>query len=93
MPGLKVYRETPHDRIGMASFVLPGFPAGELARVLCDRFGIMTRSGHHCAEPLVRHFGQSHMVRVSLYFYNTFAEVSYIVRALGRVQRESSGAA
>jgi len=48
----------------------------------------MTRSGLHCAEPLVRHFGQPAMVRVSLYLYNTSWEVDYIVEALTQTSRE-----
>ena len=87
VPGLKVYPESARDRIGIGAFVLPGIPADELSRALSDTFGIMTRSGLHCAEPLVRHFGQPGMVRVSLYLYNTSWEVDYIVRALTQISR------
>jgi len=85
---LEVYPECVHDHIGIASFVLPGIPADELARALSDDFGIMTRSGFHCAEPLVRHFGHPGIVRVSLYLYNTFEEIGYIIRALKQIRQE-----
>jgi len=36
VPGLKVYPESTRDRIGIAAFVLPGIPADDLSRALCD---------------------------------------------------------
>jgi cysteine desulfurase/selenocysteine lyase len=88
VPGIRVYPESTRDRVGIAAFVLKGMAPDELSRALSDTFGIMTRSGLHCAEPLVRHFGQPGMVRVSLYLYNTFWEVDYIVGALTQISRE-----
>ena len=86
VPGLKVYPQSTRDHVGIASFVMPGIAADELARQLSDRFNIMTRSGLHCAEPLVRAFGQPGMVRASLYIYNTAGEVDAIVAALQRIR-------
>ena len=93
VPRLRVYPECSEGRIGIACFVLPGIPANELTELLSTRFGIMTRSGHHCAEPLVRHLGQQAMTRVSLYLYNTPREIRYITDALELVSRdrETSG--
>jgi cysteine desulfurase/selenocysteine lyase len=85
IPGVSVFPETAEGRLGIAAFTLEGFIADDLAAILCNRYGIMTRSGVHCAEPLVRHFGQDGLIRVSLYLYNTEEEVDAIARAVGEI--------
>ena len=44
-----------------------------------DRHGIATRSGHHCAQPALRHFGLEQTVRASLAFYNTKEDVDTLI--------------
>jgi cysteine desulfurase/selenocysteine lyase len=61
------------------------FPPDYLSRILSDTFGIMARSGHHCAHPLHDSFGVTGSLRVSLLFYNTLEEVSYLGDALKKV--------
>ena len=61
------------------------FPPDYMSRILSDTFGIMARSGHHCAHPLHDYFGVQGSLRVSLLFYNTLAEVSYLGDALRTV--------
>jgi cysteine desulfurase/selenocysteine lyase len=61
------------------------FPPDYLSRILSDTFGIMARSGHHCAHPLHDYFGVQGSLRVSLLFYNTLAEVSYLGDALRNI--------
>lgn len=73
------------DRIPVASFTVNGVSAGDAAAILCNRYNIMVRSGVHCAEPLLRHFGQTGLVRVSLHLYNTLDEVTGIVAAVGKL--------
>ena len=43
------------------------------------------RSGHHCAQPILRRFGVETTVRPSLAFYNTYAEIDVLVSALLRL--------
>ncbi len=43
------------------------------------------RSGHHCAQPILRRFGLETTVRPSLAFYNTCAEVDTLVTTLHRL--------
>jgi len=50
--------------------------------------GIAVRSGHHCAQPILRRFGVEATVRPSLAFYNTCEEVD---RFIAVVRRLSSG--
>ena len=44
--------------------------------------GIAVRSGHHCAQPILRRFGVEATVRPSLAFYNTCEEVDALVAAI-----------
>lgn len=54
---------------------------------LLDRLGIAVRTGHHCAEPLMRRLGVEGTVRASLAFYNTPEEVDTFIEGLKRVCR------
>ena len=79
-------RISQYPRTGVIAFNINGVHAHDLASVL-DREGIAIRSGHHCAEPLVRKFGQTAMARVSFYFYNTKEEVDRFIVALDRAKK------
>lgn len=83
--GITLYPGIEEDRIPVASFTVNGVSAGDAAAILCNRYNIMVRSGVHCAEPLLRHFGQTGLVRVSLHVYNSLDEVAVIVDAVRKV--------
>ena len=51
-----------------------------------DREGIAVRSGHHCAQPILRRFGLEATVRPSLALYNTPEDVDALIAALQRIQ-------
>ena len=51
---------------------------------LLDRQGIAVRTGHHCAEPLMRRLGVEGTVRASFGLYNTQAEVDALVEGIER---------
>lgn len=83
--GMRIYGcpRDPQRKIPLISFTVAGaFPA-DLAQIL-DKMGIAVRSGHVCAEPLLRRFGQTSVVRASLAPYNTLAECESFVAALRR---------
>jgi cysteine desulfurase/selenocysteine lyase len=65
---------TAREKVGVLSFVLAGHDPVAVGQRL-DRAGIAVRSGHHCAQPSLRHFGLEATVRPSLAFYNTPAEI------------------
>ena len=83
--GLRLYG-TPREawrKIPLFSFTVEGaFPA-DLAQIL-DKMGIAVRSGHNCAEPLLRRYGQTSVLRASLAPYNTLSECEAFVKALRR---------
>jgi cysteine desulfurase/selenocysteine lyase len=53
---------------------------------MLDQEGIAVRSGHHCAQPILRRFGLEATVRASLAPYNTYEDIDALVAALLRLQ-------
>ncbi|MBV6447318.1 family 2A encapsulin nanocompartment cargo protein cysteine desulfurase [Nitrosomonas sp.] len=84
IPGLRLIG-TAAEKAGVLSFVLPGFSSEEVGTAL-NREGIAVRAGHHCAQPILRRFGLETTVRPSLAFYNTCADVDFLIAALRRIQ-------
>ena len=70
----------------MISFLVEGAHAHDLATLL-DLEGVAIRSGHHCAHPLMQHFGVPATCRASLAFYNTHDEIEAFVAALRKVRK------
>ena len=87
IPGLTIIGTAP-EKAGVISLVLKGIPNEEVGARL-NECGIAVRSGHHCAQPILRRFGLESTVRPSFAFYNTFAEIDTLVAALLRIQAES----
>ena len=84
VPGLTLYGTAP-DKAGVLSFTLAGQKT-EAVGGLLDREGIAVRSGHHCAQPILRRFGLEATVRASLAPYNTREDIDALVAALKRIQ-------
>ncbi len=83
VPGLHLVG-TAKEKASVLSFTLDGFKSEEVGAAL-NQEGIAVRSGHHCAQPILRRFGLETTVRPSLAFYNTYAEVDVMVNALLRL--------
>ncbi|MFT4269259.1 MAG: family 2A encapsulin nanocompartment cargo protein cysteine desulfurase, partial [Xenophilus sp.] len=80
---------TAADKASVMSFVLAGHSTDEVGRALNEE-GIAVRTGHHCAQPILRRFGVETTVRPSLAFYNTFEEIdrlAAVVRRLASARR------
>ncbi len=84
VPGLTLYGTAP-DKAGVLSFTLEGQPTEQMSALL-DRDGIAVRSGHHCAQPILRRFGVEATVRASFAPYNTVEDVDTLVASLRRLQ-------
>lgn len=84
VPGLTMIGTAP-DKAGVLSFVLDGQKTEEVGGLL-DQEGIAVRSGHHCAQPILRRFGLEATVRASLAPYNTREDIDALVDALLRLQ-------
>ena len=85
IPGLRLIG-TAARKTSVISFVLPGHEPADIGRAL-DEEGIAVRSGHHCAQPILRRFGVEATVRPSLAFYNTCAEIDHLAAVVRRVAR------
>ena len=83
-PGLRIIG-TAAEKAGVLSFVMEGIRTEEIGEYL-NREGIAVRSGHHCAQPILRRFGVESTVRASLALYNTCDEIDALVSALQRLQ-------
>jgi cysteine desulfurase/selenocysteine lyase len=83
VPGLRIYGTQPH-KSGVISFNVEGVHFFDLGTML-DKFGIAVRTGHHCADPLMDHFGIQGTVRASFAVYNTKEEIDIFVEALKKV--------
>jgi cysteine desulfurase/selenocysteine lyase len=78
--GLRIIGTAQH-KASILSFVLEGVHPHDIGTVLDDR-GLAIRAGHHCAQPLMQHFGVSATARASFAFYNTPTEVDALAGAL-----------
>ncbi|WP_291177776.1 family 2A encapsulin nanocompartment cargo protein cysteine desulfurase [Hyphomicrobium sp.] len=87
VPGLTIIGTAP-EKAGVISLILKGVPSEEVGGRL-NKYGIAVRSGHHCAQPILRRFGQETTVRPSFAFYNTCGEIDLLVAALREIQRDA----
>jgi cysteine desulfurase/selenocysteine lyase len=91
VPNLQIYGPPAGERGGVITFNL--IRDGELlihphdlASIL-DREGVAIRAGHHCAQPLMEHYGVPATARASFYVYNTEEEADKLVEALLKAQQ------
>jgi cysteine desulfurase/selenocysteine lyase len=84
VPGLRLVG-TAREKAGVLSFVLDDVHPHDIGTIL-DREGVAIRTGHHCAQPLMKRFGVPATARASLAFYNVRADLDALVRGLNRVR-------
>ncbi len=84
IPGLTLIG-TAADKTSVLSFVLAGYSTQDVGEAL-NKAGIAVRSGHHCAQPILRRFGLESTVRPSLAFYNTHDEIDRLVGVVKHLQ-------
>jgi cysteine desulfurase/selenocysteine lyase len=80
IPGLKLFGQAAH-RIPVFSFSLDGIHPYDAGMIL-DKMGIAVRTGTHCTQPVMDHFGIPGTIRASMVFYNTTREVDALVAGL-----------
>lgn len=86
IPGVRLVG-TAANKASVLSFVLSGYKTEEVGTEL-NREGIAVRSGHHCAQPILRRFGLETTVRPSFAFYNTCDEIDLMVSVVERLARQ-----
>ncbi len=88
VPGLRMIG-TAANKAGVLSFVVAGVETETIGKALSNE-GIAVRSGHHCAQPILRRFGVESTIRASLAFFNTKAEVDRLVSVVRQVVNRAS---
>ena len=83
--GLRIFGRTP-DKCAIVSFDIEGVHPDDVGMIL-DKLGIAVRTGQHCAEPVMTHFGVTGMCRASFALYNTAEEVDALVAGVARAVR------
>lgn len=85
IPGVRRYGPAGRHS-SVFSFTMGEIHAYDLGTLL-DKMGIAVRTGHLCAEPLLRHFGLTSVTRASLAMYNTKEEIDVFCRGLMKIGR------
>lgn len=80
--GLRIYGTAKH-KCPIVSFTVDGTHPYDVGMIL-DKLGVAIRTGHHCAEPVMTHYGISGMCRASIGMYNTVEEVETLARGIER---------
>jgi len=83
IPGLRILGNAA-DKSSVISFLVDGIHPYDMGTLL-DKMGIAVRTGHHCAEPLMRELGVEGTVRASFAFYNTKEEVDLLLKGIERI--------
>lgn len=82
---IKIYGFSEH-KISVISFLLEGIHHYDTGMIL-DKLGIAVRTGTHCAEPTMKHFGVEGTVRASFAMYNTKDDIDALYEGLLRVKK------
>ena len=85
IPGMRIFG-TAAEKSGVISFLVGNIHHYDMGMLL-DKLGVAVRTGHHCAQPLMQHFGIEGTVRASFGVYNTEAEIDAFVAAVDRVAK------
>ena len=80
--GLHIYGTT-EGKCPIVSFTINGTHPYDVGMIL-DKLGVAIRTGHHCAEPVMTHYGVTGMCRASIGMYNTLEEVDILVAGIER---------
>ena len=83
IPGMRIIG-TAKEKCSVISFLVDDIHPYDMGTLL-DKMGIAIRTGHHCAEPLMRELGIDGTARVSFAFYNTKEEVDLFLAGLKRI--------
>ncbi|MBP5360222.1 MAG: cysteine desulfurase [Bacteroidaceae bacterium] len=85
VPDLRIFGNAA-ERGAVISFLVGNIHHLDMGTLL-DRLGLAVRTGHHCAQPIMTHFGVEGMIRASFSFYNTEAEIDTLAEGIQRVRK------
>jgi cysteine desulfurase/selenocysteine lyase len=85
LPGVRLIG-TAQDKAAVLSFAVEGIHPHDVGTLL-NQEGVAVRTGHHCAQPLMKRLGVAATSRASFAFYNTLADVDALVAGIRSVQK------
>ena len=83
--GMRIFGNA-SEKEAVVSFLVNDINSYDMG-ILLDKLGIAVRTGHHCAQPLMKRMGVTGMVRASFAVYNTLEEVTRFTQAVARVAK------
>lgn len=89
IPGLRIYGTAP-QKGGIISFGIEGVHHLDIGTLL-DLKGVAVRTGHHCAQPVMRHFGITGTARASFGLYTSYDDLDRFLSALKEVRNQLCG--
>ncbi|MEO6982161.1 MAG: cysteine desulfurase [Edaphobacter sp.] len=84
LPGVRIIG-TAKEKAAVLSFVLDDIHPHDIGTIL-DQEGVAVRTGHHCAQPVMKFFSIPATTRASFALYNTEAEIDALTRGVKKVQ-------
>lgn len=84
LEGITIYGNAP-KRCSIISFNIENIHHYDAVLIL-DKMGIAVRSGTHCAEPVMNHYGINGSIRASFAFYNSKDDIDRLINGLKKVQ-------
>lgn len=85
LPGIRIIGTSAH-KAGILSFLVDGIHPHDLGTIL-DTEGVAIRAGHHCAMPLMTHFGIPGTARASFALYNSSEDVQALIAGVRKAQK------
>jgi cysteine desulfurase / selenocysteine lyase len=85
LPGVRIVG-TAENKAAVLSFTVDGVHPHDVGTLLNEE-GVAIRTGHHCAQPVMKRFGIPATSRASFALYNTMAEVDALVAGIRKVQK------
>jgi cysteine desulfurase/selenocysteine lyase len=79
---LKIYGVS-EEKTAVISFNVGQIHPYDIGSIV-DKLGIATRTGHHCAQPIMDYFKIPGTIRISFSFYNTKEEIDIFIKALNK---------
>lgn len=85
IPNVVLYGEAA-EKVSVIAFNIKGIHHFDVGTLL-DKMGIAVRTGQLCAEPVIRHYSVTGMVRASLGMYNTKEEIDLFCEGLSKIEK------
>jgi cysteine desulfurase/selenocysteine lyase len=77
---------TAKEKVSVISFTIDGIHPQDIG-IMLDQQGIAIRTGHHCTQPLMQHYGIPGTARASFAVYNTKEEIDLLVTGVKKVKK------